>query len=156
MAAANQAYFAGYAHPHHWGNGGGAQGGHQTAPNAAMEHQQQFQVGGLVTSDGGNSWHPSPAAVYTGLSSSLSPRTPVTSVGYEEWVNSPPNNNGQQQQQQSGGVSSPDGSPNNFGQQQQGNAANNGPSSPSLSDQQQLSSYSAAAAAPPADGKILN
>ena len=152
--AANQAYFAGYGHPHHWGNGAAAQGGHQTVPNGTMEHQQQFQVGGLVTSDGGNSWHPSPAAVYTGLSSSLSPRTPVASVGYEEWVNSPSNNNNGQQQQ-SGGVSSPDGSPNNFGQQQQGNSANNGASSPSLSDQQQLSSYSAAAAAAAAYGKMF-
>ena len=154
--AANQAYFAGYGHPHHWGNGAAAQGGHQTVPNGTMEHQQQFQVGGLVTSDGGNSWHPSPAAVYTGLSSSLSPRTPVASVGYEEWVNSPSNNNNNNgQQQQSGGVSSPDGSPNNFGQQQQGNSANNGASSPSLSDQQQLSSYSAAAAAAAAYGKMF-
>ncbi|XP_057375419.1 homeotic protein caudal-like isoform X1 [Daphnia carinata] len=156
--AANQAAYFGYPHPHHWGSGGGGggQGVHHqtsTAPNAAMEHQQQFQVGGLVTADGGNSWHPSPAAVYSaGLSSSLSPRTPVASVGYEEWVNSPSNNNGQQQQGGGGGVSSPDASPHFVQQPQGGGNAANGPSSP-LSDQQQLSSYSVAAAA--AYGKLF-
>lgn len=159
--AANQAAYFGYPHPHHWGSGGGGggQGVHHqtsTAPNAAMEHQQQFQVGGLVTADGGNSWHPSPAAVYSaGLSSSLSPRTPVASVGYEEWANSPSNNNGQQQQSGGGGgVSSPDASPHFVQQPQGGGNAANGPTSP-LSDQQQqqLSSYSVAAAA--AYGKLF-
>ncbi len=122
---ANQqaAYFGAYSHPHWTGAAGGNAVQHNPAAAAAaaaaqFANEQQHQFG-WVTSDTGNSLHhPAAAAaaaagLYGAQAAGLSPaRTPVTSVGYEEWANSPGGvNNASNNNQSQGVVSSPDSSP---------------------------------------------